>query len=378
MKILIAPNSMKGSLNAFDFADILEKAFIEVSADFEVRKIPVADGGDYTGMVLAKRLNAAEIPVTVSGPLGASVQSKYAITGKTAIIEMADASGMKLVNSSKLNPLIASSYGTGELIADAISKGCNEIYLAIGGSATVDGGVGMLEALEFLFLDKNGDLLKANGGMLNKIAAIEKPVRKTGISFKIICDVDNPLLGENGAANVFGPQKGASPQMVPELERGLEHWAALLEAECGKTLRNMEGAGAAGGISVPLMAFFDTEIVPGADFVLEQLRLEDEIRWADLVITGEGKIDGQTLNNKAPFAVAKMARAHGKPVFGIGGKTEAEASGVFDGIYSLVNGAMSLEEAMANASGLLYAFGLEFAKTIKCLAEIGQRKQNIC
>jgi len=211
MKILIAPNSMKGSLNAFDFADILEKAFTEVSADFDVRKVPVADGGDYTGKVLAKRLNAAEIPFTVSGPLGASVQSKYAITGKTAIIEMADASGMKLVDSSKLNPLIASSYGTGELIADAISMGCNEIYLAIGGSATVDGGVGMLEALGFLFLDKNGDLLKASGGMLNKIAAIEKPVRKTSISFKIICDVDNPLLGKIGAANVFVPQKGASP-----------------------------------------------------------------------------------------------------------------------------------------------------------------------
>jgi len=378
MKILIAPNSMKGSLNAFDFADILEKAFEQVSDGFEVRKVPVADGGDYTGEVLAKRLKAKEIAVTVTGPLRAWVQSKYAITGKTAIIEMADASGMKLVNSSDLNPLIASSYGTGELIADAIGKGCNEIYLAIGGSATVDGGVGMLEALGFRFLDENRNILKANGGMLNKIAAIEKPASKSHISFKIICDVDNPLLGENGAAAVFGPQKGASAEMVRELEKGLEHWAGLLESGCGKTLRNVEGAGAAGGISVPLLAFWDAEIVPGADFVLEQLGLEDEIRWADLVITGEGKIDGQTLNNKAPFAVAKMARAHGKPVFAIGGKTEAEASDVFDGIYSLVNGAMSLEEAMANASGLLYTFGLEFAKTIKCLTGIGQRKQNIC
>lgn len=374
MKILIAPNSMKGSLNAFDFADLLEKAFTKVSADFEVRKIPIADGGDYTGKVLAKRLNAAEITVTVTGPLGASVQSKYAIIGQTAIIEMADASGMKQVNSSELNPLVASSYGTGELIADAIRKGCKEIYLAIGGSATVDGGVGMLEALGFQFFDEYGNLLKANGGMMNKISAIEKPAAKPDVSVKIICDVDNPLLGKNGAAAVFGPQKGASAEMVPELEKGLEHWAGLLETECGRTLRNIEGTGAAGGISVPLLAFFDAEIVPGADFVLEQLRLEDEIYWADLVITGEGKIDGQTLNNKAPFAVAKMAKANRKPVFAIGGKTEPEASDAFDGIYSLVNGAMSLEEAMANASNLLFAFGLEFAKTIKCLTEIGQVK----
>ncbi|MFV0590997.1 MAG: glycerate kinase [Draconibacterium sp.] len=372
MKILIAPNSMKGSLNAFDFADILEKAFVQVSPDFEVCKVPVADGGDYTGEVLAKHLKAGEVPLDVTGPLGERIQSKYAMAGKTAIIEMADASGMKLVNRSALNPLKASSYGTGELIADAIRKGCTEIYLAIGGSATVDGGVGMLEALGFRFLDKNRNLLKANGGILNKMAAIEEPVVKPDISVRIICDVDNPLLGTNGAANVFGPQKGATPEMVYELEKGLTHWADILEKICGQNIRMKEGAGAAGGISLPLMAFFDAEIVPGADFVLEQLRLKEEIQWADVVITGEGKIDVQTLNNKAPFAVAKMAHMFGKPVFAIGGKTEKEASKAFDGIYSLVNGAMSLDDAMCNASDLLFNFGLEFAKTIKCLTGIGQ------
>ncbi|RIJ47593.1 glycerate kinase [Maribellus luteus] len=374
MKILIAPNSMKGSLNAFDFCDVLEKAFSKVSGEFEVHTVPVADGGDFTGEVLAQSLKASQVHLTVTGPLGKPVQAKYAISGETAVIEMADASGMKLVNSSELNPLEASSFGTGELIADAIGNGCREIYLAIGGSATVDGGVGMLEALGFRFLDENGVQLNAKGGILGQIASVEKPDTKQEVTVKIICDVDNPLLGKSGAAAVFGPQKGATPDMVVELENGLKNWAGILESESGKDLRTVNGAGAAGGISLPLMAFFAAEIVPGADFVLEQLKLKEEIEWADIVITGEGKIDGQTLNNKAPYAVAKMARACGKPVFAIGGKTEAEASEAFDGIYSLVNGAMTLEEAMANTPELLYAFGSEFAKTVKILTGIGSRK----
>ncbi|MCK3685157.1 glycerate kinase [Maribellus sp. YY47] len=374
MKILIAPNSMKGSLNAFDFADVLAKAFQQVSPDFEIHQVPVADGGDFTGEVLARRLNAEEVAVTVTGPLEAPVNAKYAVTGETAIIEMADASGMKLVERSALNPFIASSYGTGELMADAIQKGCKKIYLAIGGSATVDGGVGMLEALGFRFLDESGKQLKACGKILNQIVRVEKPTKQAKVTLKIICDVDNPLLGKSGAAAVFGPQKGATQEMVTALEKGLEKWAGLLEEDSGKSLRNIKGAGAAGGMSVPLIAFYDAEIVPGADFVLDQLGLKEEVQWADIVITGEGKIDGQTLNNKAPYAVAQMARAYGKPVFAIGGKTEPEASGAFDGIYSLVNGAMSLDEAMARASDLLFQFGLEFAKTIRCLSGAGQEK----
>jgi glycerate kinase len=369
MKILIAPNSMKGSLNAFDFADTVEEAFLHCSANFEIKKIPVADGGDFTGEVLLRNLKAKEIGVSVIGPLGESVKSKYAIFKKTAIIEMADASGMKLVEAKLLNPLVASSYGTGQLIMDAIKRGCTEIFLAIGGSATVDGGMGMMEALGFKFYDSDSKSLTGNGKNLLDIHSIEKTDFPGNISFKIICDVDNPLLGENGAASVFGPQKGATPEMVNQLEAGLENWVKIIEIETGKQLENIEGGGAAGGIAIPLIAFFNAEMVAGADFVLDQLNFEEHVKWADVVITGEGKIDSQTLNNKAPFAVATMARKFNKPIFAIGGKVDGDASEAFDGIFSLTNGPMNLEDAMNNSKQLLYNFAFEFAKTIQILTQ---------
>lgn len=367
MKILVAPNSMKGSLNAFDFADEIEKAFLEISGNFEIKKIPVADGGDFTGEVLSRSLKAKEIETTVLNPFGESVNSKYSISGTSAIIEMADASGMKLVDSKQLNPLKASSFGTGQLIKDAIGNGCNEIFLAIGGSATVDGGMGMMEALGFAFFAKDGRKLAGNGKNLSEVESIEIPEFSGKVGFKIICDVDNPLLGKNGAASVFGPQKGASPEMVNHLEIGLKNWSENLQNHTKINLKNIEGAGAAGGISVPLVTFFNADIVAGADFVLEQLQFEKYVEWADLIITGEGKIDSQTLNNKAPFAVAKQARKFGKPIIAIGGKVEDSASVAFDGIYSLANGPMTLESAMENASDLVYLLSKQLAKTIKVI-----------
>jgi glycerate kinase len=367
MKVVVAPNSMKGSLNAFDFADTVEKAFLECSSEFEIRKIPVADGGDFTGEVLKRNLGAVEKQVEVVGPLSKSVLSKYTVSGTKAIIEMADASGMKLVHSSELDPLVATSYGTGQLINDAIKNGCTEIYLAIGGSATVDGGMGMMEALGFVFLDKNGSILIGNGANLSKIHTVKPADISENISLKIICDVDNPLLGENGAVNVFGPQKGATAEMVPILEKGLENWAQVILDETGHDLKDIEGGGAAGGMALPLLGFLNAEIVPGADFVLQQLNFAEHVSWADIVITGEGKIDSQTLNNKAPFAVAKSAKKCGKPVFAIGGKVESLNSNIFDGVYSLVNGPLSLNYAMDNAQQLLYNFSKEFAKTIMAL-----------
>ncbi len=367
MKILIAPNAMKGSLSAFDFADIVENAFLQYSHDFQVRKIPVADGGDCTGEVLARSFNAQQVFVEVVGPFGKSVQSQYSMAGKKAIIEMADASGMKLVSAHELNPMLASSYGTGQLIADAIDRGCDEVELAIGGSATVDGGMGMMEALGFRFFDENGDELHGNGGNLTKVKSIETPELPKLPIINIICDVDNPLLGENGAAAVFGPQKGADPEMVQQLEQGLSNWNALISAKTGKDISKVNGTGAAGGMAVPLVAFMAANMVPGATFVLEQLGLEESVQWADLVITGEGKIDSQTLNNKAPFAVAQVARKHNKTVIAIGGKVDMEASDAFDGIYSQVNGPMKLEEAMHNSATLLHNFASQYAKTLLSL-----------
>ena len=368
MNILIAPNSMKGSINAFDFADVVEKAFLSCSQEFNIRKVPVADGGDFTGEILKRKMKAEEIKVNVQGPLGKMVKSKYAISGKTAIIEMADASGIKLIKNQELNPFKASSIGTGQLISDAMEKGCDQIFIGIGGSATVDGGFGMMEALGFQFFNQNNEKLTGNGKNLVEVRKIQKPEIPENISFKIICDVDNPLLGPNGAASVFGPQKGATTEMVPVLEKGLKNWAQVINNETGKDLSKVEGGGAAGGIAVPLLAFFNAEIVPGANFILSQLNFDEHVKWADIVITGEGKIDVQTLNNKAPFAVAEVARKYKKPVVAIAGSVETEASLAFDGIYSFVNGPMPLEKAMDNVKELLFNFSYEFAKSIKILA----------
>ena len=359
---------MKGSLNAFDFADIVEQAFLRYSKLFNVRKIPVADGGDFTGEVLKRKLKAREIILNVSGPLGDDTKSKYFLSEKTAIIEMAEASGMKLIDTKQLNPMYATTYGTGQLINDAVKRGCNQIFLAIGGSATVDGGLGMMDALGFKFMDVNSKTLPGIGKNLVKIQDVIQPENVADVSIKIICDVDNPLLGVNGAAQVFGPQKGATPEMVELLDKGLRNWSEIIEKKCGKNLAQVPGTGAAGGMALPLLAFLNAEIVAGAEFVLAQLDFENHVKWADVVITGEGKIDGQTLNDKAPMAVARWTRKFNKPIFAIGGKTEPEASQPFDGMYSLVNGPMNLDFAIKNARTLLSNISFELAKTIHKLS----------
>ncbi|SHJ15108.1 glycerate kinase [Tangfeifania diversioriginum] len=370
MKILIAPNSMKGSLNAFEFADTVEKAFQDCSPEFSVRKVPVADGGDLTGEVLGRAMHAQKITTTVDDPLGRKIQSGYALSGKTAIIEMAAASGLKHLSSGELNPMKTSSFGTGQLMAHAIENGCTEILLGVGGSATVDGGLGMIEALGFRFFDNQNNLLHGNGENLQKIDRIESPASYVNnVSLKIISDVNNPLLGKNGAAAVFGPQKGATPQMVQQLEDGLKNWCAILEKESSKKLSSLNGAGAAGGIALPLIAFLNAEIVPGAEFILKKLNFESHVKWADCVITGEGKIDAQTLNDKAPAVVARLAHQNGKPIFAIGGSVEREASEAFNGVFSFLNQPLSLENSMKYSRELLYNFSFELAKLIASIQE---------
>lgn len=365
INVLVAPNSMKGSLSAFEFADVVEEAFLKVSDTFSFRKLPVADGGDFTGEVLKKALQAHSVQAKVRDPLGRTVASKYAVAGKTAIIEMADASGIRLLKTEELNPMKTSSFGTGELIAAAIHKGCTEILLGVGGSATVDGGSGMMQALGFSYYDKNGSPLDGNGKNLDKIASVRKPEILKGVTFRIISDVDNTLLGSEGAAAVFGPQKGAGEEQVRQLEKGLASWCHLLENDSGKNLAAVKGAGAAGGIAVPLLAWFNAEIVQGAQFILSLLDFNKQVQWADLVITGEGKIDRQTLNNKAPYAVASLARKAGKPVIAIAGTIEADAADVFNGgAYSFLISPVSLHEAMHKAKEYLFIFSSELAKTI--------------
>jgi len=225
----------------------------------------------------------------------------------------------------------------------------------------------MLKALGFRYFDKNGIELSDNGNNLVNVVYIIAPKKIPQISIKIICDVDNPLLGENGAATVFGPQKGATPEMVLQLEAGLKNWANVLQKKTGQEIAGLKGTGAAGGISIPLISLVNAEIVPGADFILSVLNFDEHVKWADAVITGEGKLDAQTLNNKAPFAVSQWAKKQHKPVFAFGGSIEEEAKSAFDEIFSITDESMDIEYAIKNAGELLYNFTMEFAKNIETL-----------
>jgi glycerate kinase len=356
MNILIAPNSMKGSLDAFMFASTVAKGFRSVSPAFNLREVPVADGGDFTGKVLAYALGAREYTTAVSGPSGRKTEAIFAISGRTAIIEMAEASGLRLIEKNEKDPMKNNTFGTGELILAAMERGCNHILLGLGGSATIEGGIGMLEALGFEFYANRGERLPATARSLHRISEIRLPdsLRKD-IRITILSDVNNPLLGPNGAVAVFGPQKGTDAEMAVEIEAGLENWIRLLEQKSGKTLRNIPGMGAAGGMASGLVAFLDASMVPGADTIFSILRMDENIGWADRIITGEGKIDSQSLGMKAPEVLARKAKAAGKPVIAIAGMVHPEATANYDSVYSLTNRDILPAEAIIRAEELVFS-----------------------
>jgi glycerate 2-kinase len=365
MNILAAPNSMKGSLSAPDFSIAIENGFRNVSPVFNVRRLPIADGGDYTGPILCDALKAKRIKVSVSDPFGRQIEAEMGIAGETAIIEMASASGLRLLNPLELNPMKATTYGTGQLIKRVIEFGCSKILLGVGGSATVDGGIGILDALGFTFYDINGDPLPGNPESLEKVNDIHFPSKITfGIDIIILCDVNNPMLGENGAASVFGPQKGANKEMVIRLEKGLTNWADVLERISEKEIRNMEGMGAAGGVASALIAMLNARLVEGASAIFDILDLDKHIGWADLIITGEGKIDTQSLALKAPVALASKAKYFDKPVIAMAGAYGLEMEKVFDGVFPIVNGPIPLSEAMQNAMELVIKTSMHVAGLI--------------
>ena len=367
MNILIAPNSMKGSLSAFCFADLVGQAFVDTAPSFfEIRKIPVADGGDYTAAILIDALKLDTMEIVISDPLGRPVKSSFGYAGGIAVIEMANASGMKLLKSEELNPLKTSSYGTGQLITEAIRLGAKKIYIGVGGSATVDGGTGMLEALGVRFYDSLGVLLSGNGGNLKLIANIDCDHLNfpDDLEITIICDVENHLLGEDGAARVFAPQKGATPQMVKLLEQGLDNFAKITRLLTGNYVASQKGSGAAGGITAGMVAYLNAKIIPGADFVLDTLSFDQHVKWADLVITGEGKIDNQTLWEKAPYAVAMRAKKYRKTVIGLAGSVEHLDQGIFDAVFSIINQPCTLEKSIINADQLVYNTAKELASII--------------
>lgn len=341
-------------------ATCIEKGIKKVLPKARCIKMPMADGGEGTVQSLVDATGGRMIKKQVVGPMGEKTRASYGILGDgtTAVIEMAEASGLPLVPRHKRNPLLATTYGTGELIIDAINKGATTIIIGLGGSATVDGGAGMAQALGVRFLDSGGKSIKAylGGGMLAKIReidlhAVDRRIRRT--KFIVASDVTNPLCGKTGAAHVFGPQKGATTVMVKTLDRNLKHYADLIKRQLKKNVLKQKGAGAAGGLGAGLLAFTHARMKRGVDLVVEITGLKKHLKGADLVITGEGRVDFQTAFGKTPAGVAKAARAYKVPCIAIGGSLADDARGVFvHGIAGLESAAardMDLTTALANS-----------------------------
>jgi len=360
MKIILAPDSFKGNLTSLQVAAALEKGVKRVLPKASCIKVPMADGGEGTVQSLVDATGGKFIRKRVTGPAGKPVSARYGMLadGETAVIEMAEASGLPLVSGKQMNPLKTTTFGTGELILDAAKRGAKKIILGIGGSATNDGGVGMAQALGVSFLNKHGREIEdmGAGGMLAKIAMINKKgidplIRKTKII--VASDVNNPLCGKKGASNVFGPQKGATPAMVKTLDENLKHLGKVIKNDLKKDVVNLKGAGAAGGLGAGLVAFTNAKMKSGIDIVLEATNFAQHLKGADLVITGEGRVDFQTAFGKTPSGVAKAARKQGVSTIAIGGGLSDDANGVFKhgiaGLESAYAREMPLNEAMANS-----------------------------
>ncbi len=324
MKIAIVPNAFKGSLTASQAADCMERGLRRGLPDCRVVKVPVADGGDGTARAVVEATDGRWVACTVRDPLGRPVRSGFGLTGdgRTAVIEMALASGLTLLKPAEQNPLLTSTYGTGELILAALDLKVDTILVGIGGSATTDGGTGMARALGVRFLDAQGAELDGTGGALARLSRIDVgglDARLRHVDVDVACDVDNLLFGPSGAARAYGPQKGATPAMIDQLERGLERLAAVIRTDLGADVSQLPGGGAAGGLGAGLVAFLGGRLRPGAELVIGVTGLEEKLAGCDLVITGEGRLDGQTVSGKAPAGVANVARAHGIPVIAICG-----------------------------------------------------------
>lgn len=359
MKVVIAPDSYKESLTAMEVATAIESGFKEIMPDAEYIKLPMADGGEGTVQSLVDATGGDIVTVEVTGPLGQPVEGFYGLLGdgSTAVIEMAAASGLHLVEPDERNPLLTTTYGTGELIKAALDRGVDHIIIGIGGSSTNDGGVGMAQALGAKLVDANGVDLPFGGGALADLVSIDLSgldSRLATVQLEVACDVDNPLCGPKGASHIFGPQKGATPEMVTELDANLAHYAEVIRQTNGKEVINQSGAGAAGGLGAALLGLFDATLRPGISIVMDAVNLAEVVKDADLVITGEGRIDSQTIHGKTPIGVARTAKLYNLPVIGIAGSTAQDCRVVhdhgLDAVYSVVLGATDLPTALKEAA----------------------------
>jgi len=377
LKYLVAPDKYKGSFDALVASEIIKEAIVEVDKGAEVFQLPLADGGEGTLTALSKIFGAKIEELEVNDPLFRKIKSRIGFFEGKAIIEMAECSGLLLLKEEERNPLYTTTYGVGELIKYAISKGVKEIIIGIGGSATNDAGTGMLSALGMKFLDEHGNELKPIGENLMKIKKINdseflNDVRK--VKFTVLCDVTNPLYGENGAAYVFAPQKGADENAVKLLDIGLRNFANVAQEYLGKDLSLSSGAGAAGGLGFALLAFLNAQYVSGIDYILSASRAEEHVKWADIIITGEGRFDRQSLSGKSTIGIARLGAKFGKMVIVISGSIdcpfeEYTKEGITS-IFSIVDMASSLDRCLKEAPRLL-------KETTKSIVNLILRSKNL-
>ncbi|MCF6223822.1 MAG: glycerate kinase [Flavobacteriaceae bacterium] len=362
MKIIVAPDSFKESLSAKAVASAISKGILKVLPKAEIMQIPISDGGEGLLDALVEVLGGERFSVFVKDPLLRKIKAEYAIieNGKTAIIEMAQASGLVLLKKSERSPLHTSTYGTGQLILDALDRGCTKIIIGIGGSATNDGGMGMVKALGGKFVKKNNQDIGYGGKALADLYKIDlSKFDKRIVNCEIItaCDVTNPLTGVNGASIVYGGQKGGTADQLKKLDNNLIHYASIIRKNLRIEVETIKGAGAAGGMGAALLAFFDAKLVDGIDLILKTLRIEEHIINSDLIITGEGKIDEQTLNGKAIVGLARIAKINKVPLIAIAGKLgegiEPLNNEGIHAVFSIVDQPMKLSMALKNADKLI-------------------------
>lgn len=383
-KIIIASDSFKGSATSKEIGSYIAEGIHSLYPDYHTHIFSIADGGEGTVEAVMTALPGEKVTLPVRGPLDETVQAMYGLIeqGQTAIIEMAQASGLTLVPEDKQNIMKATTFGTGQLILDAINRGVRKIYIGIGGSATNDGGMGMAEALGVRFLDGKGQTLTGNAQNLKAIAQIDLTKMKVNpktIEIIILSDVNNPLCGENGAANVFGPQKGAKANQIKILDEGLQHYAEKLKEVYNRDFASIPGAGAAGGLGAGLMAFLNATSKSGIDEILQLIAIEPAIQTADLVITGEGRIDGQSLSGKAPIGIAKIAKRYNLPTIALVGSQSLDIEAVYQtgiaGVFDIIHQPMTLEEAIQQTPKLVKATAKNVISIYGALIEKNNNKK---
>jgi glycerate kinase len=350
-RVVVASDSFKGCLSSLQVADAVEAGVKSVCPSCEVVKLAVADGGEGTVQALSDAMNGEIVSILVKDPLGREVSASYAMIREkeTAVIEVSAASGLTLLSPQERNPLAASSYGSGQIISDALSRGCRNFLMCIGGSAVNDAGMGMLSALGFRFLDEEGNRLEGSGADMSEVCDVDLSQVDPALGeavFTVACDVDSPFCGTQGAAYVFAPQKGASPEQVKILDEGMSHFASVMKKLTGIDVINIPGAGAAGGIGGAMASFLGAELKSGAEMVLDAVRFDEVLSDTDMVITGEGCLDGQTMTGKLPYCVAQRSTKADVPVAAVCGRAEVDECQYFGAIIPVTPAAMPLNEAM--------------------------------